>query len=250
MSAQNLDCSGYCRDCGREHTLAAEPALRHARDLLAELERGGGLSPGPDQDPRLSLDYLYGPARGQMFGVLKYRDHRGVEGVLRAFSGQYNGLWHVPGWVGPILDAAEFARVIRFDEPRIKELTQRMGGLEVDDPLRLAMLAKRRELSRNLMERIFALYQLTNFNGRTSAMAEVFTGTAMPTGTGECCAPKLLHHAAAHGLIPLGLAEFYVGRENRSATRRHGEFFAPCAEKCRPILGFLLCGLEERQGCA
>jgi hypothetical protein len=77
------------------------------------------------------------------------------------------------------------------------------------------------------------------------ALSEVFTGKAMPTGTGECCAPKLLHHAAVHGLTPLGLAEFYIGRENRSATRAHGRFFAPCEEKCRPILGFLLCGLPE-----
>lgn len=244
MSAQNLDCGGYCRDCGREHTLAAEPALPLARDLLAELERCGGIGP----DPRLSLDYLYGPARGQMFGVLKYRDEEGNQGALKAFSGQYNGLWHVAGWVAPILDAAEFARVIRFDEPRIKDLTLRMRGLQEIDPLRLAMLAQRRDLSRNLMERIFTLYQLTNFRGQTRAMAEVYTGKAMPTGTGECCAPKLLYHAAVHGLTPLGLAEFYVGRENRSVTRRHGEFFAPCAEKCRPILGFLLCGLEERNG--
>ena len=78
-------------------------------------------------------------------------------------------------------------------------------------------------------------------------MGDVFLGPAMPTGTGECCAPKLLHHAATHGLTPLGLAEFYVGRTNRSGTRRHGEFYAPCAEKCAPILGFLLCGVEGEE---
>ncbi len=247
MSVQNLDCSGYCRDCGREHVLAAEPALGLARELLADLERFGGIGLGQDRDPRLSLDVLYGPGRGQMFGVLKYRDKSGDHGVLKAFSGQYNGLWHVPGWVAPILDTAEFDRVIRYDEPRIKELTARMRTLMEDDPLRLDLLAQRRELSRDLMTRIFNLYRLTNFRGRTRAMGEVFTGQGMPTGTGECCAPKLLHHAAVHGLTPLGLAEFYVGRENRSATRSHGQFFPPCRDKCRPILGFMLCGLEERQ---
>lgn len=244
MHAHDLDCRGFCRDCGREHRLAAEPALPLARELLAEIERSQGIGHGPDRDPRLSLDYLYGPARGQMFGVLTFRDQAGSMGVLKAFSGQYNGLWHVPGWVPPIPDTEEFARATCFDEPRIKELTRRMAGLGPDDPLRLAMLAQRREMSRNLMERIFTLYRLTNFRRQTRAMRDVFAGRAMPTGTGECCAPKLLHHAAVHGLTPLGLAEFYVGRENRSATRRHGEFFAPCLDKCRPILGFLLCGLE------
>lgn len=245
MNRRDLDCRGYCRDCGREHSLTAEPAVPFAQGLLAELERCQGI--GPDRDPRLSLDYLHGPARGQMFGVLTFRDQAGNTGVLKAFSGQYNGLWHVPGWVPPIPDTEEFARATCFDEPRIKELTRRMAGLGPDDPLRLAMLAQRREMSRNLMERIFTLYRLTNFRRQTRAMRDVFAGRAMPTGTGECCAPKLLHHAAVHGLTPLGLAEFYVGRENRSATRRHGEFFAPCLDKCRPILGFLLCGLEDGQ---
>lgn len=247
MDSSALDCAGFCRECGREHVLPAAPAVPHALELMDLLERHGHIGLGLEaEDPRLSLDYLYGPARGQMFGVLLYADKDGKRGVLKAFSGQYNGIWTVPGWAGPILDPAEFARTVERDEPRIKDLTRRMQGLGVDDPARLAMLAQRRELSRNLMERIFGLYRLTNFRGQTRALIEVFTGASMPTGTGECCAPKLLHHAALRGLTPLGLAEFFVGRENRSATRGHGRFFAPCAEKCRPILGFLLCGLGAK----
>jgi hypothetical protein len=245
MKSMSLDCAGFCRDCGCEHVLSAEAALPHARELMARLERHGAIGPeSAVNDPRLSLDYLYGPARGQMFGVLVYADQNGGQGVLKAFSGQYNGLWEVPGWAGPILDPGEFERTIEHDEPRIKDLTLRMQGLGLDDPARLTMLAQRRALSRSLMARIFSLYRLTNFRGQTRALADVFLGTSMPTGTGECCAPKLLHHAAVHGLTPLGLAEFYIGRENRSSTRRHGQFFAPCEEKCRPILGFLLCGLQ------
>ena len=217
--------------------------MPHALALLDRLERQGHIGLGQGAlDARLSLDYLFGPARGQMFGVLVYADRDGRQGVLRAFSGQYNGLWEVPGWVPPILDPREFMRVIEIDEPRIKELTRRIQGLAPDDPERKAMQAQRRELSRSLTARIFDLYRLTNFRGQTRSLADVFLGPSMPTGTGECCAPKLLHHAAQHGLTPLGLAEFYVGRENRSATRRHGQFFAPCAEQCRPILGFMLCG--------
>lgn len=238
------DCAGFCRDCCREHALPAEPALPYAQELMVALEMRGSIDLETCADPRLSLEYLFGPARGQMFGVLAYRDASGQTGVLKAFSGQYNGVWEVSGWVPPILDPVEFAHTIEFDEPHIKDLTRRMHGLGVDDPARLAMLAERRELSRNLMDRIFGLYRLTNFRGQTRALAEVCTGKTMPTGTAECCAPKLLHHAAVHGLTPLGLAEFYFGRENRSATRRHGQFFAPCSEKCRPILGFMLCGLD------
>ncbi len=244
MTPASPDCAGFCRDCGREHVLPAGPAEPHARELMAELERCGSIGLGRDGDPRLGLEYLHGPARGQMFGVLACRDRAGREHVLKAFSGQYNGIWLVPGWVPPILDPQEFMRVTGRDEPRIKELTRRIAALPADAPLRRTLLAGRRELSRDLMARIFDLYRLTNFRGLSRSLAEVFPGR-MPTGTGECCAPKLLHHAARLGLAPLGLAEFYLGRENKAATRAHGHFYAPCEEKCRPILGFLLCGARE-----
>ncbi|WP_028576555.1 hypothetical protein [Desulfomicrobium escambiense] len=245
MTRSVEDCVGFCRDCGREHVLPAAPAKPHALALMAEMETRGSIASQPCGDPRLGLDYLFGPARGQMFGVLVCLDGRGNERVLKAFSGQYNGVWEVPGWVRPIVDPAQFQSTIRDDEPRIKALTARIAALSPDDPLRRDFLAERRALSASLMERIFDLYRPANFRGQRRALRDVFLGRAMPTGTGECCAPKLLHHAALHGLVPLALAEFYVGQENRSGTRTHGRFFAPCAEKCRPILGFMLCGIDE-----
>lgn len=249
MSGAALDCRGFCRDCGREHVLAADPAVPHALALMAELERAGNVGLGLTDDPRLELAHLRGPARGQMFGVLAGVGPDGRACVLKAFSGQFNGVWEVPGWVPPILDPGAFARVTAADEARIKALTRRLGETGPDGPARKALLDERRALSRDLMGHIFALYRLRNFRGRSLAMSEAFLGSGMPTGTGECCAPKLLHHAAGQGITPLGLAEFFMGRENRSGTRSHGRFYAPCMEKCRPILGFLLCGLDEARGC-
>lgn len=241
----SLNCRGFCRTCAREHVLPVAPAMEAARTLLVDLERLGSIGLGLDDDPRLALAYLESEARGQMFGVLTYRDKAGNIGVLKAFSGQYNSLWTVTGWVPPIPDPAAFDRTIAEDEPRIKALTREIAGRSAADPERVRLQGERRELSQNLMQRIFDLYHLTNFRGQTLPLSEVFIGAGMPTGTGECCAPKLLHYAATHGLTPTGLVEFYVGRENRSGTRRHGECYAPCAEKCAPILGFLLCGLGE-----
>ena len=56
-----------------------------------------------DADPRFSTDYLFGEARGQMFGLLECRDDQGRIVVLRAFSSLYNGARG-----GPRLGAAGF----------------------------------------------------------------------------------------------------------------------------------------------
>jgi len=84
---------------------------------------------------------------------------------------------------------------------------------------------------------------VNNFRGQSAILDEVIGSTRnKPTGIGDCCAPKLLNHAALSNLTPVSLAEFYFGRENRSDTRQHGRFYPPCEDKCQPLLGYLLCG--------
>jgi hypothetical protein len=108
---------------------------------------------------------------------------------------------------------------------------------------------RRKQLSQRWMQEIHTLYSLSNFRGQKRPLNEVFTGTGgIPTGTGDCCAPKLFNQAVKENLQPLGLTEFYWGRENASQTRQHGRFYPSCASKCAPILGFMLCGLDEMQG--
>jgi hypothetical protein len=196
-------------------------------------------------DPkRLSTDWLFGPARGKMFGVLECLDKTGQTVILRAFSGQYNGQWLVPGWMPPLFDVDTFNLLYLPVEKKIKEFGVKMENASDDHAEQRFLKQKRRLLSKRLMQELHALYRLHNFRGEQSGLAQVFTGEhGIPTGTGDCCAPKLLNYAAMHGLTPIGLAEFYWGKENPSKTRNHGCFSQACQEKCEPILGFLLCGL-------
>ena len=97
------------------------------------------------------------------------------------------------------------------------------------------------------MKDIHNLYELHNFCGEKKSIYEAFClPKGIPTGTGDCCAPKLLNYAALKNLKPIGLAEFYWGAENRSGSRQHGEYYSCCENKCQPILGYMLCGLDKQ----
>lgn len=242
-------CEAHCRACGKKHVLALGHSLPEARRLIKTLLAAGRVDydvPEDRADPRLSTDPLFGEGRGQMFGVLVCRDRRGRTGVLKAFSGQMNGVWMVDGWVPPLVDVRLMAEMCAGPERMIKRLGARIAVLPAGDPERARQVELRRKLSRALMKDIHALYRLPNFRRELKPMIEIVNSKGgLPAGTGDCCAPKLLGYAARVGLTPLGLAEFYLGRENKSGTRRNGAVYPACKSKCGRILGYMLCGLEE-----
>lgn len=250
LSNSSSSCAtfGWCGKCQTEHRLEQGAAHQLGLDLMEELQDSQSInlsgSSSPD-DLRLSTDYLFGPARGQMFGVLECENEQGERSVLRAFSCQYNGMWLVPGWVPPIFDVGAYDEIMIPGDRRIKELGKEIeSGLHSGDDLKILM-QKRRVLSRSIMKELHGLYRLANFRGDSQPMTDFFRHTnGPPTGAGDCCAPKLLHQAIKNNLRPLGLAEFYWGQENRSASREHGRFYGACSDKCQPILGFMLCGAE------
>ncbi|MEH2360646.1 RluA family pseudouridine synthase [Nostoc sp.] len=102
---------------------------------------------------------------------------------------------------------------------------------------------QRKALSRQLQAQMHASYSLTNFSGRSQSLQELMPGGS-PTGTGDCCAPKLLHYAATHNLKPLAMAEFWWGESSVNQDKIQGEFYGACAERCQLLMGFLLSGLR------
>ncbi len=224
----------FCSTCNCDHTLSRDPALGAARDLIARM------------DHELAADYLYGEARGKMFGVLVCRTLKGKTKILKAFSGQYNGQWEMEGWVPPLFDVQEFKSLNDPVEKEIKALGKEAAEISSGKSCRETILSQRKQLSRQLMKDIHALYRLNNFKGEQSSLFDFFPqDRGIPTGAGDCCAPKLLNHAAIHNLQPLGLVEFYRGKTNKSASKHEGQFYLACENKCGPILGFLLCGSTD-----
>ena len=103
---------------------------------------------------------------------------------------------------------------------------------------------QRKSLSRQLQAQMHANYKLTNFAGESLPLQQLMAGS-LPTGTGSCCAPKLLHYAATHNLKPLAMAEFWWGLPSSNGEKVQGEFYGACAERCQPLMGFLLSGLSQ-----
>ena len=234
MISQNQSAQeAFCHSCKCIHTIPREPAITAAKELMGSI------------DQELSTEYLNGEARGKMFGVLVCKTLDGEPRTIKAFSGQYNGQWLLDGWIPPLFDVPAFHSLNDPMEKQIKALG-RDAKTSKDTAIQQNILQRRKELSRQLMKDIHALYFLHNFKEQKRNLSYFFPkDRGIPTGAGDCCAPKLLNYAAIHNLQPLGLAEFYWGRTNRSRSRHEGEFYLACEDKCGPILGFLLCGLTE-----
>lgn len=132
----------------------------------------------------------------------------------------------------------------RFKQQRDQVLKSLQQTIEQADACIQQLKQQRKRLSQTLQQQLHAAYRLTNFSGDSVALDDLRLSSAFPTGTGDCCAPKLLHYAATHGLQPLAMAEFWWGSD--TADKQAGAFYGACAERCQPLMGFLLSGLPLR----
>ncbi len=240
-----ISAQGWCRHCGETHSLPYGESIVRAQQLMVEMESLGRLdylAGDESADPALTTAQLLPGQRGHMFGVLECRDAQGATVWLRAFSSLGSGVRDIDGWAPPVLPTTTFEELVLPVQLEIKALTCQRNALPVDDPERQRIEARRRAMSRELMPQIHAAYRLRSLSGQLRPLDEIFLGDGgLPGGVGDCCAPKLLNHAAAQGLQPISLAEFFWGGSNASGRKQAGQFFPACEEKCQPILGYMLC---------
>ena len=128
------------------------------------------------------------------------------------------------------------------------------------------LYAERKQRSEALQQWLFEQFEFLNARGERKRIIEIFHndslrdipsnvitsslqgraggGSLIPSGAGECCAPKLLQTAYKLGLQPLAMAEFWWGPSTPGHYKEPGAFFPACHSKCRPILTFMLQGLN------
>lgn len=140
-------------------------------------------------------------------------------------------------------EKAELRRIRQRHEERQREITDEIAGFShhIDE-----LKSCRKAMSEALQERIFRLFVVSNALGERRDLVEVFRplGTLPPAGAGECCAPRLLNFAYNNGLSPVCMAEFWWGASPVGEVRHHGHFYPACRSKCKPILDFMLQGLD------
>lgn len=133
-------------------------------------------------------------------------------------------------------------RVIRRERARtIEPLAAELARMVTR---RSELRAERRRRSRELQAAMHAAQGFINFAGRHAHLSQLFRARRIPSGAGECCAPKLLQEAARRCVTPRGMVEFWWGPPPSDGSKRHRQLYGPCVAKCQPLLGHLLCGAD------
>lgn len=186
--------------------LPSEQAKRECLNLIKEFDNS-------DMGKRLMEKDC-----GRMFGILVCTDGT----VYKAFSGQLFNSYIHEGFVPPCFDVEALDSLLIEYDRRIKASSEEKA---------------KKALSKECWERICGIYKFHTFNGKLISLADITC--SVPSGTGDCCAPRLLSYCYSQNKKPLSLCEFYYG----NGTQKHLSFHNPCDERCKPILKYII-GLD------
>ena len=149
--------------------------------------------------------------------------------------------------VPPLVSPKEIENVLAKNDKKIHELTEAIATAvvePVEGPSKKELQEQRTALTTESLLNVFSLYTFTRFDGKKITLNEIIKehdGKFPPTGTGDCCAPKLLSYAFEHNLTPISMDEVFYGRDTKNKT--NGTSYPPCDERCGYILPYIL-GLE------
>ena len=202
---------------------------------------------------------------GVMIGALVCADTAGHRIVLHAVSGiSVEAMYVVPEpvkgvtstssgtaeqqhiIVPPLATPQQIEKALAKNDKKIHELTEEINHIAarvVPEPVE-GLIKQRTALTDESLRNVFDLYEFTRFDGKKitlNQIIEAHDGKLPPTGTGDCCAPKLLSYAFEHGFTPISMDEVFYGRD--TSNKKNGTSYPPCDERCGYILPSIL-GLE------
>ena len=190
--------------------------------------------------------------KGKMFGVLVVEMPTGRLGFLAAYSGLLAGRNDWAYFVPPVYDAQQPDGYFKTQEREISRISRDSRESRCS---RDSGDSSSKQLSQELQTWLFHQYRLLNGRGEVKDLVDVWQEyynrpkllrkyPLPPGGTGDCCAPKLLQYAYKQGLKPLCMAEFWWGETTKTELRHHLNYYPACRGKCKPVLTWMLQGLD------
>ena len=185
--------------------LSASDELRQAREALYEAEAAKPVLP-PSRNIDPSSDEYEAYCRQRQFEKGEYRRQKAV-------------------WNEKVLNCRNALQTIQDHITSLKQ--------------------ERKRLSDSLQHWLFEHFVMLNAKGEKKNLLDIFaewaekTGSKCvipPSGSGECCAPKLLQYAYLKGLKPVEIAEFTIAPAP--------SYRQSCQSRCKPILDWMLQGLD------
>ena len=151
--------------------------------------------------------------------------------------------------VPSLVSQEEINKALAEYDEEIHKLTDLINSIpknsdDAKNTERNLLIKKRTELTDISLQRVFDLYNFTRFDGQKITLNSIIKkhgGKLPPTGTGDCCAPKLLSYAFSHNLQPISMDEVYYGPNTKTKINSHS--YNPCDERCGYILPDIL-GIE------
>ncbi|MBR5646936.1 MAG: RluA family pseudouridine synthase [Treponema sp.] len=151
-----------------------------------------------------------------------------------------NGIKHVI--VPPVASGKKITRALRKNDRKIHELTEKINRLQKsadEEESRNHLIKIRSNLCDESLKKVFSLYKFHCAGKKTISLNKIIKerNALVPTGTGDCCEPKLLNYAFKKKLEIISMAQVFYDDEKKY------ESFDPCNERCGILFPYLL-GLE------
>lgn len=245
-----------------------------------------------------------------MLGVLIADDEAGARRILKTVSGnafilECKTTLKNEVFVLPVVSSEKINEALSKNDREIHELTEKInaleksggsnnkaahaernaepakteralcGGSENDAEKKIILSEQRKKLTTESLLKVHDLYSFMCSDNKMRSLKSICTAGGKsflpPTGTGDCCAPKLFHYAFLNKMQPVSLCEVFYDETKQSAALEDSheavsapacepsadvsmkaavsnkcveiKKYAPCDERCALILPSIL-GLE------
>ena len=185
-------------------------------------------------------------SQGIMIGVLIAEDSQKRRIVLKTVSGISKRLVYKNKnlqkenesiFVPPIVSAEDINAALFQNDREIHVLTEKInecknsrkcenGRFLEQTESEKKLIERRKSLNRESLLNVFSLYSFACADGSEKKLLEICKKKLPPTGTGDCCAPKLLDYAFRNALTPVSMAEVFFG--NSTTNKKSLCMYPPC----------------------